>query len=513
MTDALLEVCGVRKRFGAVRALDGVDFTCRAGRIHALLGENGAGKSTLMQVVAGLYVPDGGQIRFGGTSVTWRSPEEARRAGIAMVHQHFMLVPTMTVAENVALARGDRGAFQPARLAADVEQLAAQRRLAIGDPARVVEELSVGEQQRVEILKALVAPTRLLILDEPTAVLTPDEVHELFDLLRALAADGTAIVIVTHKLAEALSLADDVTVLRHGRVVGGGTAGDFDEASLAALMVGAPVSARAAGRVGGATPASSSARSATPVLELQHVSADDRRGVRVLDDVSLAVHGGELTVIAGVEGNGQGELVEVVSGVAPSTLRALRGTVRIAGRTIRSPLDAREAGLAVVPPDRRRDGLVGGLTLWENLLLAADELRDAAPRGVLPRDVAARSAERLRAFGVRPADPTLPADALSGGNQQRVVLARELGRRRLSAVVAANPTRGLDLAATAAVHERLRALAASGAAVLVLSTDLDEVEALAGEVRVLYRGHLLAPTSHATRLELGKLMAGIGVAA
>ena len=212
----------MRKRFGAVQALDGVDFRCDAGSIHALLGENGAGKSTLMQVVAGLYAPDSGEMRLAGERVSWRSPEEARGAGIAMVHQHFMLVPTMTIAENVALARGGIGPFRAERLAASVAALAAQRRLAIGDPRRLVEELSVGEQQRVEILKALVAPTRLLILDEPTAVLTPDEVHELFGLLRELAAAGTAIVIVTHKLAEALSLADRVTVLRQGRVVGSG---------------------------------------------------------------------------------------------------------------------------------------------------------------------------------------------------------------------------------------------------------------------------------------------------
>jgi simple sugar transport system ATP-binding protein len=512
VTETVLELTGIRKRFGAVQALGGVDFRCERGRIHALLGENGAGKSTLMQVVSGLYVPDAGGMRLGGEAVVWRSPEEARRAGIAMVHQHFMLVPTMTIAENVALARGDRGIFRASRLAAEVAQLAAERRLAIGDPGRVVGELSVGEQQRVEILKALVAPTRVLILDEPTAVLTPDEVHELFALLRDLAAAGTAIVIVTHKLAEALSLADHVTVLRRGRVVGGGAAADFDQASLAALMVDAPPAdgapRSAAGRATGE-------RAAATVVVVAHVSADDVRGVRVLDDVSLQVGAGEVAVVAGVEGNGQTELVEVLAGVAGSTLRALRGRVTIAGRAIEVPADARDAGLAVVPPDRQRDGIVGPMELWENLLLARDELRTTSRRGWLAREREIdRADQRLRAYGVRPADPTLPVAALSGGNQQRVVLARELGRGNLRAVVAANPTRGLDLAATAAIHGRLRDLARDGVAILVLSADLDEVAALGGVVHVLYRGRLLGPLpATATRLEVGRLMAGLGAAA
>jgi simple sugar transport system ATP-binding protein len=507
---AVLEVLGVRKRFGAVQALDGVDLRCDAGTIHALLGENGAGKSTLMQVVAGLYVPDSGELRLSGAPVRWRSPEQARTAGIAMVHQHFMLVPTMTIAENVALARGDLGILRAERLAAEVAALATQRRLAIGDPRRLVEELSVGEQQRVEILKALVAPTRLLILDEPTAVLTPDEVHELFTLLRELAAAGTAIVIVTHKLSEALSLADRVTVLRQGRVVGGGAAAALDEASLAALMVDAAIEP---GRIEPGQP--EPLAGAPAVLRLEGVSARDLRGTLVLDRVSLGVPAGAIVVVAGVEGNGQTEMVEALSGVGSSTLRELEGTVAIAGRVIRSAADARAAGLAVVPPDRRRDGIVAGLELWENLLLACDELRAVARGGLLARAAVRRAAAaRLESFGVRPSDPTLPAGALSGGNQQRVVLARELARRHLVAVVAANPTRGLDLAATAAVHRRLRDLAAAGAAVLVLSTDLDEVEALAGSIHVLYRGRLIGPLPRgASRLAVGKLMAGIGAAA
>jgi simple sugar transport system ATP-binding protein len=507
----LLELTGIRKRFGAVQALDGVDFRCRAGAIHALLGENGAGKSTLMRIVAGLSAPDAGTVRFAGREIAWRSPEQARAAGIAMVHQHFMLVPTMTVAENVALARGDVGPFRAALLAEEVAQLARERRLAIGDPRRVVEDLSVGEQQRVEILKALVAPTRLLVLDEPTAVLTPDEVHDLFALLRELAASGTGIVIVTHKLREALSLADHVTVLRRGRVSGGGPAAAFDEDRLAASMVEVPEALRRAGEERPPQPGPD----ASVALCVRHLSARDRRGVVVLDDVSLDVRAGGVAVIAGVEGNGQTELVAALAGVASDSLAEVRGEVVLAGRVVRSAAQARGAGLAVVPPDRTRDGLVPGLELWENLLLARDELRAVAPGGILRRrDRLAAAAERLVEFGVRPAEPTLSAAALSGGNQQRMVLARELGRRNLRAVVAANPTRGLDLAATVAVHRRLRELAAAGVAVLILSSDLDEVEVLAGDAYVLYRGRLTGPlASPLRRLDVGRLMAGIGVAA
>jgi ABC-type uncharacterized transport system ATPase subunit len=502
----------VRKRFGNVQALDGVNFTCERGAIHALLGENGAGKSTLMHVAAGLHAPDSGTIRLAGAPVAWRSADEARAAGIAMVHQHFMLVPTMTIAENVALARGDLGPYRAERLAEEVVGLAAERRLAIGDPRRTIEDLSVGEQQRVEILKALVSPTRLLILDEPTAVLTPDEVEGLFALFRDLASAGTAIVIVTHKLSEALALADRVTVLRRGRVVGAGAAADLDQATLAAMMVEAP--AERSGHVAMHDTAIADPTSAA-VLQVRGLSARDRRGVRVLDDVSIEVAAGAIAVVAGVEGNGQTELVEALAGVAGETVRGLRGTVAVAGRTVRSAADARAAGLAVVPPDRQHDGLVAELQLWENLLLARDELAAVARLGVLPRAASIRAAAaRLRDFVVRPDDPTLPAGALSGGNQQRVVLARELGRRHLTAVVAANPTRGLDLAATAAVHGRLRALARGGAAVLVLSTDLDEVDALGGAVYVLFRGRLAGPLARATdRLQIGKLMAGVEVAA
>ena len=540
-THALLEVRGLAKGFGELVALDQVDFTAYAGEIHALLGENGAGKSTLMHVVSGLYAADAGEIAFAGRSVRWRSPEQARAAGIAMVHQHFMLVPTLTIAGNLALVRGKLGWLGRARLARETSALADRYRLGIGDPNRRIEDLSVGDRQRVEILKALVAsegaaepnapspaakassaapsapPPRLLVLDEPTAVLTPDEVSSLFEMLRELALRGAAVVIVTHKLAEVLSIADRVTILRAGRVLGSGEAGRYDAASLASLMVGAPSPGAGEARetAQSACPPVGPTDAGRPVLVVEDLRGSDPRGAVVLAGVSFAVAAGETLVIAGVEGNGQTELVEALAGVAHETLRGFRGDVRLDGRSIASAAEARAAGMAVVPSDRTHEGMVAELAAWENLLLASDRLAASVQRGILVRSRAVAAARSLmRDFGVQPLDPLRPAGALSGGNQQRLILARELGRDRPRAIVAANPTRGLDLAATAAVRRRLREHARAGAAVVVLSTDLDEVEDLAGHVVVLYRGRLIDPGAQPpSRATLGRLMAGSGEAA
>ena len=522
--EPVLEVRSVRKRFGRVLALDDVDFTAFPGEIHALLGENGAGKSTLMQIASGLYAPDAGRMRLAGRDVTWRSADQARAAGVAMVHQHFMLVPTLTVAENLALARGMRGWLDRAELDRETLAFARDFRLAIPDPSRRIDEISVGDRQRVEILKALIGegigadgrlhPPGLLILDEPTAVLTPDEVSALFELLEGLAARGAAIVIVTHKLPEVLRIADRVTILRAGRVIASGAAADQDERSLATAMVGtgrdrAPAASGPSGDAIGAPP-----REGARLLRIEGVSASDVRGAPVLDAVSLDVAAGELVVIAGVEGNGQAELVSVLDGTARDRLRDVRGRVEIDGQRIERASDARAARLAVVPADRVRDGLVAELPAWENLLLDVRRLAAAAPRGWIRRPAALRRASAsIAEFGVQPADPLRSAGALSGGNQQRLILARELGDPAPRAIVAANPSRGLDLAATAAIRARLRALAAAGAAVLVLSSDLDEVEELAGTVAVLFRGRLLRPASATPdRAEIGRLMAGSGVA-
>ncbi|HYC24332.1 MAG TPA: ATP-binding cassette domain-containing protein [Candidatus Bathyarchaeia archaeon] len=505
----LLATEGLSKRFGSVLALDQVDFQLQAGEIHALLGENGAGKSTLMHVVSGLVAPSSGTIALDGKRVRWRSPDDGRAAGIAMVHQHFMLVPTMTIAENVALARHALGPLRRARLTAEVSELARARRLDIGDPARRIEDLSVGEQQRVEILKALVAPVGLLILDEPTAVLTPDEVTELFSVLRELARQGTAIVLVTHKLYEALSLADRVTVLGHGRVRGSGPAAGFDERSLARLMVEKGAGTEAARD--DARPATAAPAALGPILTVERVTVGTPSAPPLLDAVSFELRPGHILAVAGVEGNGQAELVRAISGTLPrALLHTSSGRVRIDGRAIASAPAARAAGLAVIPADRQRDALVKELEAWENLLLSRDSLSRAAPHGWI-----SRASERehalalLDGFAVRPRDPALRAGAFSGGNQQRIVLARELGQSGVRVVVAANPTRGLDIAATAAIHERFRALAAAGIALLLLSTDLDEVLALGDSVYVLFRGRLHGPLAQpVSRGEVGRLMAG-----
>jgi ABC-type uncharacterized transport system ATPase subunit len=531
----LLAIERLSKRFGSVLALDQVDFQACAGEVHALLGENGAGKSTLMHVVSGLVAPSSGTIALDGKRVRWRSPDDARAAGVAMVHQHFMLVPSMTIAENVALARHALGPIRRSRLEGEVRELARARRLDIGDPSRRIEELSVGEQQRVEILKALVAPVRLLILDEPTAVLTPSEVAELFTVLRELARQGTAIVLVTHKLYEALSLADRVTVLGRGKVRGSGPAARFDERSLTELMV-----ERASGGVAGAEATHVSERgnargaeSAEPasggervpaegpspgpaILAVERVRVRSRSGLLLLDEVSFELQAGQILAIAGVEGNGQAELVRAISGTLPRPLtRRSSGRVRICGREIVDAPAARAAGLAVIPADRQREALVKELEAWENLLLSRDSLCRAAPHGWISRaSEQARARALLDDFSVRPRDPALHAGAFSGGNQQRIVLARELGRPGVRVVVAANPTRGLDIAATAAIHARLRALAARGTALLVLSTDLDEVLALGDSVGVLYRGRLNGPFARpVSRTDVGRLMAGGGEAA
>lgn len=504
MTAPVLEARQIAKSFGTVVALEGVDLTCNGGEIHAVLGENGAGKSTLMHVVSGLLDLDGGEIHFAGERVHWHSADEAHAAGIAMVHQHFMLVPTMTVSENLALAKRTLGVLDRKVLDREVGDLAQARGIDVGDPSRLIEDLSVGEQQRVEILKALVKVPSLLILDEPTAVLTPDEVRDLFAMLRDLAAQQTAIAIVTHKLAEVFAIADRVTVLRKGRVVETGPAGDFDHASLAECMVGE----RAPGAVHrGTEPAMGDV-----VLDARSLAWVDAGGRRLLDDVGFAVRSGEIVVVAGVEGNGQQELQDAVVGVRTPELT---GQVFVGGTLVSSPAEARDMGLAVVPGDRRRDGLVGEMALWENLLLARDALDRAAPRGWMsPNDQIAGSQEKLRSFSVEPRDPELPAAALSGGNQQRLVLARELLRRDMKVAIVVNPTRGLDLVATRTVHDRLHALAARGVAVLVLSTDLDEVEALADRVLVLFRGRLrTTPAGRVDRSVIGRLMAGFEDAA
>jgi len=484
--DPTAAVClaGIVKRFPGVVACDGADLEVRAGEVHALLGENGAGKSTLMNVLAGLHRPDDGRIFLGGREVRWRSPRDAIAHGVGMVHQHFMLVPTLTVAENLALGRArPRFVLRRRALEAEVERLGREAGLPV-DPRARVWQLSVGEQQRVEILKVLHRGARVLILDEPTAVLAPSEVAPLFAALRRLVADGRSVILITHKLGEVHAVADRATILRRGRVQAAGlevARASRDE--LARLMVG-----DAAG-----TPLVREAREpGAPVLEVSGLSAQGDRGLPALRGVDLAVRAGEIYGLAGVSGNGQRELIEVLAGLrVPSG-----GRVRVDG-VDRAGADAatlRRAGVAHVPEDRLALGVAPRMSVAENLLLA-----------VTARHRGWRSPARVNAWAQGLADvsglslpaPGVTAGTLSGGNLQRVILARELsGRPRL--LLAAQPTRGLDLGAAEAVHRQLLVQRAAGAAILLVSEDLDELLALADRVGVLYGGRLVGEQAGAS---------------
>jgi len=506
MAAPLVRMDGITRRFGPVVANDRVSLELHAGEVHALVGENGAGKSTLMKVLYGLHPPHEGHLEVDGRPVRIGSPAEAMRLGLGMVHQHFLLVDTLSVADNVVLGREPRGAlgtYDPAAAAARVGELAARYRMAVTPTARVA-GLSVGEQQRVEILKVLYRGARVLILDEPTAVLTPQEVDELFAVLRELRDAGTAIVLITHKLAEVKALADRVTVMRAGRVVGGGPAAAFTVERMAELMVGhvpAPLGTRAA-RAPGA-----------PVLEVESLVVADARGLEAVRGVSLAVREGEIVGVAGIEGNGQHELVECLAGLRP----ARAGRVYLAGHDV-TALDVRahwEAGLAHIPADRLRRGLVPEMTSAENLVLGRQ--REAAlaapPFGAKVwlggASLRKRALVPLAEYDVRPPEPRTVAGRLSGGNQQKLVVAREL-TRRARALIAAHPTRGVDLGAVDAIHRRLLAARDRGLGVLLVSSELSEILALSDRIVVMTGGRVVHETTPASTDErtLGLWMTG-----
>jgi len=477
---------GITRRFGPVVANDDVSLELEPGEIHALVGENGAGKTTLMRVLYGLLQPDAGRIEVDGRAVRLANPAAAMRLGLGMVHQHFMLVETLTVAENVTLAREPRGAigaFRRDRARDAVAALSERYRLPV-DPAAIIRTLSVGTQQRVEILKALYHGARVLILDEPTAVLTPQEVEELFGVLRALQAQGTTLVLITHKLAEVRAIADRVTVMRSGHVVGGGPVAALSIEAIAEKMVGASIPAlgaraeRATGR---------------PLLEVRGLAVRDDLRLEAVRGVSFEVRAGEIVGIAGVEGNGQHELVEAIAGLRA----AARGEIliqghRVEGRAARARFDA---GLAHIPADRLRRGLVPAMTLAENLVLGLQR-RVASGPWLAPGGLERRAAPLLREHDVRPPDPRARAGQLSGGNQQKLIAARELSRGA-PVVLAAHPTRGVDLGAVAAIHRRLLAERDAGHAVLLVSSELTEILALSDRILVMYGGALV----HETRPE------------
>lgn len=477
-----LSLEGISRRFGSVVALDDAQFAVRAGTVHALLGENGAGKTTLMRVAFGMLTPDRGTVRVRGEARTIASPAAAMALGIGMVPQHFTLVPAMTVAENVAL--GGHGGFDPTKAAARVRELARRAGLPLEPDARV-QSLGVGAQQRCEIVKALVREVDVLILDEPTAVLAPPEAAELLCWMRAFADAGHAVVLITHKLRDALAVADDVTVLRRGRVVMTCAASRTTEDALRTAMVGDAID-RTDAPLRRDTTARAARPSSSVVLSLQQVHYRDARGALRLRDVSLDVHAGEIVGIAAVEGSGQHEL-----------LRALAGRLDVSGGRVLRP-----ARIGFVPEDRHRDALMLDASLVENVALrGAGKRRGLVPWPALRESTAALLVQQ----DVRASGPQARARTLSGGNQQKFILGRELADSP-AALVVENPSRGLDFQATAAVQTALRDARAHGAAVVVYSSDLDEVVQLADRVFVMFDGRLIETTRD--REAVGRSMLG-----
>ena len=490
-----IQMRGITKRFGPVLANDHIDFDLEQGEIHALLGENGAGKTTLMRILYGLYHADAGEVFVNGEKGHITSPRDAIRLGIGMVTQHFTLVPPLTVAENVVLGYTDGFRLRPQEIRQQVGKAAARLGVEV-DPTAVVRHLSVGERQRVEILKALYREARVLILDEPTAVLVPQEVDVLFETLERLRQGGLSVIFISHKLNEVMTVCDRITVLRDGRVVGTVNKADTSQSDLARMMVGRETFG--VSREGERAPGS-------PLLRIRSLSVADDQGLPALKGVSLEVRAGEILGVAGVSGNGQTELSQVLAG----TLKPTEGQVSVGqdDLTGAEPTRVTAAGVGRIPEDRH-EGLVGELTVAENLVL--EHLGDFISAGTLDRRRIRQHAERLIAEYQIKASPTDRARTLSGGNMQKLILARALSREP-RVVIASQPTRGLDVGATEYVRGKLLEQRGRGAAVLLLSEDLDEVLALSDRIAVIYEGRIVGvlPGTEADVEQLGLMMSGV----
>ncbi|HET7480934.1 MAG TPA: ABC transporter ATP-binding protein [Rubrobacteraceae bacterium] len=499
-TPVVLQMRNVTKTFGPVTANDDISLTLRRGEILGLLGENGAGKSTLMKILYGLYHPDSGTIVVDGEEVNIRDPKDAVSRGIGMVHQHFTLIPPLTVAENIVLGAEPRrrGTLDMNRAIRETEQLCERYGLRV-DPRARVADLSVGVQQRVEILKTLYRDARILVLDEPTAVLTPQETEDLFSVLKELVADGLSIILITHKLGELLGVSDEITIIRDGKVVDTVKTAGTDEGALARLMVGREVLLRVEkteSEVGEAR------------LTAEDLVVHSSTGAVAVDGVSLEVRAGEILGIAGVDGNGQVELAEALAGTRP----VHSGTVHLDGEDVtRLGADARqERGLAYVPEDRSHKGLVQDFALYENNALKTfDEPPFSKGLFILPRAMRRKAAENLKAYDVRPPDPDARAGSLSGGNQQKAILARELSGDP-NVIIAAQPTRGVDVGAIEFIHRQLLGQRSQGKAILLISLELEEIRSLSDRILVIYAGKIVGAldAADATDEKLGLLMAG-----
>lgn len=500
-----LDMRGITKRFPGVLACDGVDLQVGAGEIHALLGENGAGKSTLMKMLYGLYQPDSGQILLNGQPTHIASPQEAIQRGIGMIHQHFMLVPSLTVAENVALGlkKSFTSGIDLESVSKRLTDLSAQYNLKV-EPHTPIWQLSVGEQQRVEILRAIYKGADLLILDEPTAVLTPLEVEDLMRVLRQFKAEGRLVIFISHKLQEVLSLSDRISVLRDGKRVGTINASDATKSSLAEMMVGRPIVMQ--------QPRTHRERGEAR-LTLNDVSVRNNRGNLGLNRVSLSVHSGEIVGIAGVSGNGQHELAEAIAGMRP--VESGQIILNTQDMTHHTPVQMTRAGVSYIPEERMIDGVIKNFTVAENLVLQDHGRAPFSWRGfwVNFKAIAHACEDAIRRYDIKTPSTTTMIKNLSGGNIQKLVLARELARQP-NMLIAAQPTRGVDIGAIEYIHTCLLEERQRGVAILLISEDLDEIQALSDRILVMYEGQIVGEIHHTDNVSLediGAMMAGAGV--